>query len=177
MMNNNYIIGLFKDEEKLITAINTIREKGIEIRDVFMPYPVHGVNEALGLKKTKLPWAAFVFGLTGLLVTWLFVYWTSVVSYPLHYGGKPLISAPVVIIICFLMTINIGSLLTLITFFIRAKVYPGKTAEIVDLRVTDDIFAIVIDKKPDMLSSEVDTINSLLENNGAVEVKEKKHEK
>ncbi len=183
-MKNKTLIGIFEEEENLLTACTKIREKGVSIRDVYMPYPVHGIEKAAGFKSSRLPIAALIFGVIGLACTLAFVYWTSAISYPLRYGGKPYFGIPPFIIIGFLMTINIASFLSVATFLYRTKLYPGKESNIIDYRVTDDLFAVVIDKSPDISSDSFKEVESIFKMNGAIEIrkegegkKEKKEKK
>ena len=63
--NKNFIVGIFDDEDILLHAVEDIREKGVKIQEVFSPFPVHGLDDALGYKRSRLPIAAFLFGMTG----------------------------------------------------------------------------------------------------------------
>lgn len=170
-MNTN-IIGVYEEEATMIAALKKIREENIEINDVFSPYPIHEVFEILK-RKTKISYATFVYTAGGFIITYAFLYWTSVISYPLIYGGKPLHSIPSFIVISFVTAILLGVVASAITFFIRSKLYPGKKANIVDPRITDNAFVILIDKKPEMSQGDIKSINSLLKENGAIEVIEK----
>jgi len=169
---NPHIIGIFEEEEELISALNIIRNKNIEITEVFTPYPIHEVIKIMK-RKTKLQIATFLYAAFGLVLSYVFIYWTSVISYPLTYGGKPYHAIPSFIIICFVTTICVAILLSVITFFIRSRLYPGKTPTIIDHRITDNAFVILINIQPETPSDEIETINSLLMKNGAVEVIEK----
>lgn len=169
---NTTIIGVYKKEELLISALKKINEKKIEIIEVITPYPIHEVFKILQ-QKTRLPIVTFLFAIIGLVSTYLFLYWTSIVSYPLVYGGKPLHSIPSFIVISYEMMIFFGIVFSVIAFLIRSKLYPSKKAKIYHLKLTDNAFGILIDKKPEMSSSDIKTINSILKENGAVEVFEK----
>lgn len=166
------IIGIFEEEGLLITALKIFCDKNIEITEVFTPYPIHEVFKIMK-RKTKLQIATFLFAAFGLVLSYAFIYWTSVISYPLTYGGKPFHAIPSFIIICFVTTICVAILLSVITFFIRSRLYPGKTPIIIDNRITDNAFVILIDIQPETSSEEIQTINSLLMKNGAVEIIEK----
>ncbi len=163
------VIGIFMEEELLISALQKIHDKNIEITEVFTPYPIHKVLKIMK-RKTKLQIATFVFAAVGLVISYWFLYWTSVISYPLIYGGKPYHSIPSFIIICFITTICVAIILSVVTFFIRSRLYPGKKPTIIDPRITDNAFVILINTKPEMSSGDIKTINSLLKTNGAVEV-------
>ena len=166
------IIGIYEEEEFLISALKKIQEAGVDINEVFSPYPVHEVFKILK-RKTRLPIATFLFSLSGLVLSYILLYWTSVISYPLMYGGKPYHSIPSFIIISFISMIAIGVLLSVITFFIRTRLYPGKKPVIHDKRITDNAFIVLIDKNPGMSLQKIKTINSILKDNGAIEVIEK----
>ena len=64
-VDKNYIVGIFDDEDVLLDAVKSIREKGVNIHEVYTPFPVHGLDIALGYKMSRLPIAAFLFGLLG----------------------------------------------------------------------------------------------------------------
>lgn len=166
-MTNKKIFGVFDDEDNLVSTIRTIRDKGIKISDVVSPYPIHEVFDELKLK-TKIPVAAFFYGIFGLLATFGFLYWTSVINYPLVFGGKPQNTLSFVIVI-FIMVINITIVLTIVTFFLREKKGPGAKPSIEYPGITDDKYLIVIDVAKD---TDVNSVNELLKSGGAIEVTE-----
>ncbi|HBH83729.1 MAG: hypothetical protein A2X05_01680 [Bacteroidetes bacterium GWE2_41_25] len=166
------ILGVYEDEELLISALQKLQDEKIEISEVLTPYPVHEVFKIMK-RKTRLPLATFLFCVLGVILTYLFLYWASVLSYPLIFGGKPLNSIPSFILICFVMMIFFGVFLSVIAFFVRSKLYPGKKAKIHYPRITDNAFVIMIDKKPEMSSNDIKQLNSILKDHGAVEVLEK----
>jgi len=169
-MSKINIIGVYNDEDVFADAVQKVKDKGIPIKNVFMPFPVHRVFETLNLK-SRLPYATFLYGFAGVTVTFAFLFWASVINYPLKFGGKPLNSLSFIIIM-FVMTINIAVLFTFITFFLRQKLGPGKKAVMIDPRSIDDKFLIVIDKDPSMKKDELDRITSLIKETGAVEINE-----
>ncbi len=124
----------------------------------------------LGLK-TRLPLLTFIYGTVGLISIYAFLYWTSVVNYPLKFGGKPLNTLSFIIIM-FVGTIFVAVLFTFMTFFIRQKIGPGKKVVMIDPRTTDDKFAIVIEKSAGFTDEEVRRITSILKETGAVEISE-----
>lgn len=164
------IIGVYEDEDVLVDAILKVQENNIKIKNVITPFPIHKVFEVLKLK-TRLPYATFIYGVIGVSVTFAFLYWTSVVSYPLKFGGKPLNSLSFIIIM-FVATIFVATLLTFTTFFIRQRIWPGKESAVIDPRSTDDKFLIIIEKEADFSKEEVNKITSVLKESGASEVNE-----
>ena len=164
---NNNVFGVFNDEEILISAIKNIHKSGIKIKNVFMPYPVHEVFHELRLT-TRFPYFAFLFGVFGAISTFAFLYWSSVIDFPIVVGGKPPFSYAF-IIVTFVMTINFGVLLSLLAFFGIQRLFPGKKAGVVHPGITDDKFVIVIEKKKEMTTDEADGITDLLLKYGATE--------
>ena len=165
------IVAIYDDPDVVVKAAKKLKEKEIRIKNVFSPFPIHELWDILGLK-TRLPLLAFIYGTIGLISIYAFLYWTSVVDYPLKFGGKPLNSLSFIIIM-FVGTIFVGVLFTFMTFFIRQKIGPGKKVVMIDPRTTDDKFAIVIEKTAELTEDDVRRITSILRETGAVEVSEK----
>ena len=128
------------------------------------------VIHAMG-KKSKLQIFAYFYGLFGALAVLAFLYWTSVIDWPINYGGKPFNSFPSFIIITIILTIFIVTVTSLATFSGRAKLWPGKQHKIYDLRATDDKFVIVINKD-DTDTKALSTIQGIMKAHGAVEIRE-----
>jgi hypothetical protein len=80
----------FDSPESLLAAIRGARERGYARLDAFTPFPVHGIDEALGEKRSRLGWVALVAGLAGAAAALLLIWWTGAVDYPLVIAGKPL---------------------------------------------------------------------------------------
>lgn len=167
-MKTASILGVYEDEKVVMTAVDKLQAEGVNIHDVFSPIPLHGVWEKLKLT-TRIPLATFLYGAAAAISTFAFLYWTSVVSYPLKFGGKPLNTLSFIIIM-FVLTINLGTLFTFLTYFVREKMFPGKKVELDVPRTTDDQFTIVIAKPHSMTPEEEKRINALLKETGAIEV-------
>jgi hypothetical protein len=161
------IIGVYTDEHQVVLAINQLKENGIKVKDVYTPFPVFEIFEAMGLK-TRFPYFAFGFGVMGISLTFLFLYWTSVLNYPLNIGGKPFLSLTFVVIM-FVMTIFVTILTSLIAFFVREKKGPGAAHNSPHIDINDDKFVLVVDLK----GYEPATISGILKNTGAIEIEEK----
>jgi hypothetical protein len=170
-MERTNIVAIYDDPDVVVAAAKKLKEKDIRIKNVFSPFPIHELWDILGMK-TRLPLLAFIYGTIGLISIYAFLYWTSVVNYPLKFGGKPLNSLSFIIIM-FVGTIFVGVLLTFMTFFIRQKIGPGKKVVMIDPRTTDDKFAIVIEKTADLTVDDVKRITDILRETGALEVSEK----
>ena len=137
-------IGYFEDEHRLLDAVRAARAAGMEIRDAFVPYAVHGLDEAMGQPRSRLTWVCFGAGLTGGALALSFELWTSVVSWPLNVGGKPFASVPAFIPVTFELTVLSAALASAFAFFLRSRLWAGKPAEPLP-RVTDDRFALVLE--------------------------------
>lgn len=167
-------VGIFDDEEKLIGSLKNLVEKGIRIHEVYTPYPIHDVLKILK-RKSLLPTAGLIYGLTGAAAVLAFLYYTSVIDWPIVYGGKPFNSFPSFIIITIVLTIFIVTITSLGTFSARSKLVPGNTNPIFDERATDDKFIIVLAAE-EIESENFKEASKWLKSDGAIEVVEKSFE-
>jgi hypothetical protein len=173
--NKNYIYGVYSHETTFLKAIEGIRKDGIEIDDAYSPFPVHGIDEVLGIKETNLQSAGFMLGLTGTVTALGVITWIVTVNYPTLFGGKPFWALPAFIPITFEATVLMASVGMFFVYILRNELFPGKVPMIIDERTTDDKFALAfgIDGKSD---GEVAKIKSALEKSGAEEVNNKSFE-
>jgi len=168
MNNQNLILGVFDDPDVVTAAVGELLSHNVKVKDVYSPFPLEEVWEKLKMK-TRIPYATFLYGALGTASVFAFLYWTSVINYPLNFGGKPANSLSFVVIM-FVLTILSGVVFTLATYLIREKMWPGKGAKLPDPRSMDDKFVIVIEKDKGMDEDAVREIDKLLKSNGAVEV-------
>jgi hypothetical protein len=172
-MENKRIIGVFDSEAQLVSAIGQVQENHIRINEIYTPYPVMKAIDAMG-KRSIFTFAAFLYGLFSALAILAFLYYTSVVDWPLNFGGKPSSAFPSFIVITIVLTIFMVTILSLLTFSVRAKIWPGKAYVLPDARSTDDKFIMVIDRtEADKAEKPLET---LLKDAGASEVYEKEVE-
>ena len=137
-------IATFDDADHLVAATRTARAAGLTIVDAYTPYAVHGLDEAMGLARSRLTWVCFAGGLFGGSVALSFQLWTSAASWPLNVGGKPFASIPAFLPVTFELTVLAAALVSAGTFFVRSRLFPGKRVVAVP-RVTDDVFALVVE--------------------------------
>lgn len=166
-MANMTIIGVFDNEQQFVSAIEDLKSKSIGIKEVYTPYPIHDVFHLLE-RKTRFTYAAFLYGVAAVIGVLSFLYYTSVIDWPLNFGGKPTNAFPSFIVITIILTILSITILSLLTFSIVARIYPGKTPKMPDLRATDDKFVMVVDHNA--------AATALLKENGATDVYEKEVE-
>lgn len=165
-MSKDYILGVFDDEATLIDAFEKIKSKGVLPVEVYTPYPIHEVLEGMG-KKTRITHAAFFYGLFAAIGILGFLTYAAVIDWPLRYGGKPFNAFPSFIVVTIVATILSITVLTLFTFSVRAKIFPGKMPEIYHHRATDDKFVMVISKES--LGNSEKEIQSIITENGEIE--------
>jgi hypothetical protein len=95
----------FDRADDLLTAARRAYESGYRCMDAYTPLPVHGLAEAIGFRRTRLPLVVLCGGITGCIGGFLLQYWVAVLAYPLNVGGRPLNSWPSFIPVTFEMTI------------------------------------------------------------------------
>lgn len=164
-MAKSFRIGVFEDEEKFISSVKALIDKGVDIHDVFTPYPVHEVLHLLK-RRTRLPTAAYFLGLLGAVATLSFLIWACVISWPIVYGGKPFNSFPSFVVITIVITILFVGIGSLAVFSAGARIIPGSENTVFDPRATDDRFIIVIEADQER----GDDAEKMMTENGASEV-------
>ena len=167
-MSNKLVYGIYDDEEVLLTAVKEIRSKDIHIKEVYSPFPIHGLDHALGLKRTRLAIAAFFYGALGCIFAFAMTYYIMIIDWPMNIGGKPsfayYLNMPAFVPILFEMTVFFAAHLMVITYFFRSKLFPGQTASNPDVRTTDDKFLMEIESDNDK------SISDLMKKTGASEI-------
>jgi hypothetical protein len=83
------VASTFHSTTELLDAVRAVRKKGYRKIDTFTPFPVHGIDEAMGESRSKLGWVIAVCGFTGIVIAQGLQYWTAAVDYPIILGGKP----------------------------------------------------------------------------------------
>lgn len=170
---SKHIFAIFSDEDVLMESIKPLKTKGVKVKDVFSPYPIHGLDHALGLKPTRISICAFLYGLTGLGLAILMTWYMANSDWPMDIGGKPSSAwyknVPAFVPILFETTVLCAAHGMVITFYLRSKLLPGVTAFVPDVRMTDDKFVMHVVLNDESSESNV---TALLKAHGAEEVKE-----
>lgn len=169
-MNSTFIIGVFDSKHDLVAGIEDAKSKNFTIEEIYTPYPVMEAIDALK-RKSRFTTAAFLYGFAAVVGVLSFLYYTSVIDWPINYGGKPTNAFPSFIIITLVLTILTVTIMSLFTFSIRARIYPGKKYFLPDERSTDDKFIVLFDKKT--AGAGFEAISKALKESGASEVYEK----
>ena len=168
-MSNKVIQAMYDDDDVLIKAVKETRAAHHHIEEVYTPFPVHGLDRAMGLEDTRIAITAFMYGLVGLsFAVWMLNY-MMIQDWPQNIGGKPSFSfhenMPAFVPIMFEMTVFFAAHLMVITFYMRSRLWPFKKAENPDVRSTDDHFVMEIS-----VHDNEESLRALLEETGAVEI-------
>ena len=169
MGTSKVIHALYTDDDVLMAAVKAVKAQKYHIEEVYTPFPVHGLDKAMGLAPTKIAIASFMYGCVGLTVSILMMNFIMIEDWPQTIGGKPSFSyienMPAFVPIMFELTVFFAAHLMVITFYLRSRMWPFKKAENPDPRTTDDHFLMEI-----AINSNEKQLKSLLTKTGAVEL-------
>jgi hypothetical protein len=164
-MVKDFLIATFAEEQRLLEAVRQVRAQGFKIYDVYAPYPVHGLSEAMGLRRSRLPLVTLAAGLLGLASALFLQFYIAVIDWNVNVGGKPDNSTLAFLPITFEITVLMAGLSTAAAFFLRARLFPGARAVLLEEGVTDDVFAIVLRRRD--TTFDAGKARRLLEQSGA----------
>lgn len=171
MSHKKLIYGIFNDEDVLMKSIKALKEHGIAVKDVISPYPIHGLDSALGLNRTRISICCFLYGITGTCLALLMMWYMNIFDWPMDIGGKPSFALyknlPAFIPVTFETTVLCAAHGMVITFYLRSKLLPGVEPHVIHPRQADDHFVMSVEAD----ESKVSTIEGILNQSGAVEIK------
>jgi len=142
-------VGTFDDDRDLVHAIEKIRRQGYSKLEAYTPFPIHGIDEALGARQSRLGWFVVCCGLTGTTSAALFIWWSSAISYRLTIGGKPPFDVTFSVPIMFEVTILLSAFASVFGMFglwnklpqLYHPIFNYSNAE----RINDDAFVLAIE--------------------------------
>lgn len=152
-----------------MNAIKKLHEQGTHIFDVYSPFPIHGIEPYLNIKRTRLTVAAFIYACLGFTIAVLSMSLIFGVVWPVNVGGKPNLPFPAFVPITFETTVLFAAHGMVITFFVVGRYWPGKKAILFDDRQTDDIFVVAIEEGK---TDNPEAIKELFRSHGAYDVTE-----
>lgn len=137
------IVGIFNDEHVLLEAAKKTYAAGYRQFDTISPFPIHGMDDAMGLKRSPIPYVTFTFGLLGLLTAITFQWYTAAFDWPINVGGKPGFSLPAFIPVTFELTVLFAGLSTFasVLYFCRL---PKVDPPILDPDLTSHRFGLFV---------------------------------
>ena len=169
MEASKVIHAIYTDDDVLMSAVKKVKASRFHIEEIYTPFPVHGLDKAMGLEPTRIAITAFMYGLVGLAVSIIMMNYIMIEDWPRDIGGKPSFSyienMPAFVPIMFELTVFFAAHLMVITFYLRSRMWPFKKAENPDPRTTDDHFLMEI-----AVDGNEKELESLLKETGAVEI-------
>lgn len=153
---------MFDDDHTLMHAAEELVDKGIRVKDVYSPFPIHGIDPIIGVKRTRLAIAAFMYASTGTMLALLGMWYFMISDWPMNIGGKPSFSLienlPAFIPVTFEFSVLCGAHGMAITYFLRNGTLPGMPATNPDPRTTDHMFVMEIttDQNSKMSAEEIE---------------------
>ncbi|MBL0313916.1 MAG: DUF3341 domain-containing protein [Holophagaceae bacterium] len=115
---------------------------GYRVIDTYTPFPVHGMDDAIGLKPSRLPRACLAFAILGLAIALGVQIWTSAFDYPLIVGGKPLAALPAFVPVAFELTVLMAGLGVVASLFLVSGMRPKFKVPDLHPGVNDDRFVV-----------------------------------
>lgn len=145
MAIKKFAVACYDDEAVLFPAVEKVRHSGYKLHDVYTPFPVHGLDVALGHKESDLHVAGFCFGITGTATALSFMSWVFTKDWSINYGGKPYFALPAFIPITFELTVLFAAVGMVLTYCYLNQIMPGVKKHIFHPRQTDDLFVVAIE--------------------------------
>jgi len=168
-MASKVIHAYYNDDDVLMHAVKKVKDAKHHIEEVYCPFPVHGLDKAMGLAPTRIAITSFIYGCIGLIVSIAMMDYMMIHDWPQDIGGKPSFSylenMPAFVPIMFELTVFFAAHLMVITFYLRSRLWPFKKAENPDVRTTDDHFVMEL-----AIHDNENELKNLLMDTGAVEI-------
>jgi hypothetical protein len=164
----NFVVGIYDDEDEVLHAVTEVKSKGVNIHEVYTPFPIHGLDKAIGHPRTRIPIAAFLFGITGTCCGIALTFYTMGFDWPMIIGGKNHLAYPDFVPIIFELTVLLAAYGMVFTFCFSNSLWPGKKPLLFHERTTDDKFVMAVNMNNNSLSES--EVSNVLQNSGAIEV-------
>lgn len=155
---------MYDDDQTLIAAARAITAAGVRVKDVFSPFPVHGLDPIIGVKRTRLAITSFMYASTGTALAIFGTWYFMISDWPMNIGGKPsftwIENAPAFVPVLFEFSVLCGAHGMALTYLLRNGTLPGMPPSNPDPRTTDDKFVmeIVTDQNGGKSESELEAI-------------------
>lgn len=177
-MANKVIYAVYEDPELLKDAARKLVTAGVRVKDVFSPFPIHGIDPIIGLKRTRMGIVSFMFGAFGLSLAILGTYYMAVYDWPMNIGGKPnqfyYQNVPAFVPVLFEFTVLCAAHGMAITYLIRNKTLPGMPGRNPDPRSTNDKFIIEL-RTAENQGHAPEAITAMLRETTVLEINERQY--
>ena len=149
---------MYDDDAKVMEAAKALVGQGIRVRDVYSPFPIHGIDPIIGIKRTRLAICSFMYAMTGTSLALLGMWYFMIQDWPMNIGGKPSFSlienVTAFIPVTFEFSVLCGAHGMAITYLLRNGTLPGMPASNPDPRTTDDKFVVEITTDNNSMSAD-----------------------
>lgn len=165
------VLAEFRNPKELIDAADQVRKSGYKDFDTYAPYPIHGMEEAMGVKKSPLGWIVLGGGLTGCIGALTLMIWVMTTAWPLNISGKPLFDIPIYVPITFELTVLLSAFATLFgLLYLNGLPQPHNPLFNVERfsKASDDGFFVCIESSDDLFSE--DKVTNLFRDHGATHI-------
>lgn len=171
-MAEKVIYATYDDDQILLNGARELVSKGIFIRDVYSPFPIHGLDPVIGIKQTRLAITAFIYGAIGLTLALVGMWYFMIYDWPMNIGGKPnntlFQNLPAFIPITFEFTVLMAAHGMALTYFLRNWTLPGVAARNPYPYTTDDKFVMEI--HPGENHKSVEELSAMLTETGTISI-------
>lgn len=171
MNRNKSLLAEYKTPQAVCAAAKIIHRAGYKMWDTFTPFPIHGLDHAMGIPASRLPWVVLIAGILGCVSISILMIWVSVYEYPLNIGGKPIWSILAFVPPAFEVTILFSALTAVFGMFWLNKL-PRYNHPLFELkcfeRVTNDRFFIMINYNDKLF--DLQKTKMLLEKTGCINI-------
>lgn len=169
--NIHGVLAEFKNPKELIDAASTVEKSGYNKYDTYAPFPIHGMEKAMGLKKSPLGWIVLAGAVAGLVGIVALMVWVMAYAYPMNISGKPFINIPIYVPIAFELTVLFSAFAAVFGMFYLNGL-PRFHNPLFNVerfkRASDDGFFICIEATDDLFSEE--KVSSLFSDAGATHI-------
>ena len=142
------LVATFKTPDEIMHAAEAVNKAGYKNYDVHTPYPVHGMDDAMGLRPSKIGYFTIAIGFTFMSLFLLFIWWVNTVDYPQVIGGKPFFFLPAYVPVLFEITILTGAVLSVLMMIVFLFKFPNNAHPLHDTnymkQISSDTFGIAI---------------------------------
>ena len=149
---------MYDDDAKVMAAAKALVGQGIRVKDVYSPFPIHGIDPIIGVKRTRLAICSFMYAMTGTSLALLGMWYFMIQDWPMNIGGKPSFSLveniTAFIPVTFEFSVLCGAHGMALTYLLRNGTLPGMPASNPDPRTTDDKFVMEISTDNNSMSSD-----------------------
>ncbi len=167
------LIAMFDTPADVMHAAEQVRDSGYKFWDVVSPFPIHGMDRAMGMRRSKVPRLSLLGGIAGFCTGMGLIWWTGAYNYPILVGGKPFFSPMYAFPVSYELTILFTAFATILGMFLLNRLpmhYHPVMKHPTFHRATNDRFFIIIEARDPRFNASA--TRNLLEKNGGKEIAE-----